>query len=336
MSIRKLFQCVMLAFGCTCFSSNGETASERTLPSPLAIHEACDSLWSQGKYNELYDYISNLSASNSDYLPICLAMIRRDEKYGGCYETALDKMKQLRKELECCYPLPSPIFLEELAAWEKRIADLASFYQSRGISQEKRRQLMDPREKTTFKFAKKWGCDEVFYTSPPLLFAERCLADVSIDPPPPSKRLLELNITNFYRLAESDLSLIERKAVAEHLVAHQLQLGNIPSILANLHESLALYTFDASAAALVKIGDDAIPVVLRDIEEQRSFTNKKMDIWIIARIGLISPEIRNALNKIIVDGDAESASMHHGKRQLAIIAKKTIAYLENRNAQRGK
>ena len=299
MFMRKLFRYVMLALVCTCFPTYGEKASGSTRLSPLAIHEICDSLWSQGKYSELYDYISNLSASNSNhYLPICLAMIRRDEKYGGCYETALDKIKRLRSELECCYPLPSPVFMEELAAWEKRIADLASFYQSRGISQEKRRQLMDPREKTAFKFAKKWGCDEVFYSAPPLLLGERCLAAVSSDTP--SERLLELNITNFYRLAESDLSLIDRKAVAEHLVAHQLQLGNIPSILANLHESLALYTFDASVAALVKNGDAAIPVVLRDMEEQRSFTNKMMDIWIIARIGIISPEIRNAL-KILKD-----------------------------------
>jgi len=80
-------------------------------------------------------------------------------------------------------------------------------------------------------------------------------------------------------------------------VARRVSGGDPKEVLQGLFEGASGYTGNASSDALVAMGAEAVPVILEKIADTRviSDIDKSQAIWVLVRIGVLTPEISDAL-----------------------------------------
>ena len=151
--------------------------SSDRMPFGVDLHRKCDELWREKKFDQLYAYIDALHREHNDYLPARLTYIKSLEQFGGHFEDMVREQVKLRAEMEGCFPLVSPVFIEIYEAWMVRTENASRFYLDGGVSREQRLKQMDPRHETTFHFQRKWGDASLFSLPPPLLLSGRRLVE---------------------------------------------------------------------------------------------------------------------------------------------------------------
>lgn len=296
------------------------------------IHRKCDVLWRKKKFDQLYAYIDALRKDHNDYLPARLAYIQSLEQFGGCFEDMVQEQVKLRAEMEECFPLVSPVFLEIYEAWMVRTENASRFYLDGGVSRERRLKQMDPRYEPNFHFPQQWGIESLFSTVPPLLLLRRELVECqNVD-------------LKFDEMTESDAKnalvrecvsgkggLLEVKRVARSLVMARFKKGGLAEVAATLVRGDALYTFDIGAEILIKGKSDSIPIILARMRTTTFMSDIEPYLWLLARIGILSSEVRKEIEACIdtFKGKDDLRSTH-----IVDYARRVLNYLEglNRNS----
>lgn len=293
------------------------------------IHRKCDELWREKKFNRLHSYIDELHRDQNDYLPARLAYIQSLKRFGGRFEDMVREQIKLRAELDVCFPLVSPVFMEIYEMWMVQTMNASRSYQERGVSYGQRLKQMDPRHKTTFHFPQKWGVESLFILSPPLLLSERRLVEslnkkecvyegtVSEAKEALAQILIKHNV---------DLPMLKRGA--KNLVQARFQHGGLQEVAANLMNFDSFYTFDISAAVLIRGGAESIPVILSNMQFTTSQSDNEVYLWLLARIGILGPEVRKGIEACI-DTYEEKEDLRSA--HIVAYAHRVLDYLESLN-----
>lgn len=304
------------------------------VPVGVELHRKCDELWRKKKFDRLYAYINALHREHNDYLPARLAYIQSLEQFGGRFEDMVKEQVKLRAEMEECFPLISPVFMEIYEAWMVRTENASRFYLDGGVSREQRLKQMDPRHEPNFHFPRKWGMESLFSTVPPLLLSRRKLveyqnAELSFD------EMTESEAKN--ALARECVSgkggLLGVKRVARSLVMARFKRGGLAEVAATLARGDALYTFDIGAEILIKEKNDSIPIILARMRATTFMSDIEPHLWLLARIGIQSPEVRRGIEACIdTYGKNEDLKSAH----IVAYAHRVLDYLEGLNRDSSK
>lgn len=293
------------------------------------IHRKCDELWREKKFNRLYAYIDALHREHNDYLPARLAYIQSLKRFGGRFEDMVRAQNKLRTELDVCFPLVSPVFMEVYEMWMVQTANASRSYQERGVSYGQRLKKMDPRHETTFHFSRQWGGESLFSLSPPLLLSERrlveslnkeeCVYEGTVSEA--KEALAQILIKH-----NDDLPMLKRGA--KNLVQSRFQHGGLQEVAANLVNFDSLYTFDISAAVLIRGEAESIPAILSNMQAATSNSDREVYLWLLARIGILTLEVRQAIESTI---DKYEEAKERSATHMVAYAHRVLDYLEKKD-----
>jgi hypothetical protein len=289
--------------------------SEKTAPSPAAIHQTLEQLWSSRRFEELTAYVGDLERSWDGYVPVQLARAIYSYKYGAQVEEAIDRLKILRSRLQTNIAASSPVFMELLDSRIRRYEDSKKFYLEQGIAREKRLADRNPLKTTEFKHSKHWGEEMLFFNAPEVFLTEsgvrsamkvyEATAVQSLDKV--SLKVLQNDV------GDEKKPMIERKAFAQELVRRRIAQGGVSNLLHSLRSGDIAYTYQDTIQALVRSGSAAIPGLIGYVNDPRWYVSEqKMAIWALVRIGAADSEVIQALQSVVARTDRADLAKYAG------------------------
>jgi len=294
----------------------------KTPPSSATIYDTLERLWSGRKFVEVNAYVKGLEKSWSHYVPVQLTLAIYSDHYGGQVEDTVVRLKTLREKLTAEAMAVSPVFLEFLDSRILMYSKTQEFYRRRGISRDDRLAQRNPLGKSTFKHAKHWGNEMMYFNAP-----EVFLTDQGIVPARPDKSMTDdagLKQKNVQQLLQGigndKAAMNARKAAVRELIEKRAAEGGLKEVARGLCEANMVYTYHDTVEELAKTGRDAVPSVLEILNDPSgSNTDKKCAIWALVRIGVVDPDVIQTLQAISSNTD---------RADLAKYAQNALQYLQ--------
>lgn len=300
-------------------------AEEANPPSSTTIFATLEQLWSNHKFVEVDAYVKTLEKSWSNYVPVQLTLAIYSDHYGGQVEETVARFKTLREKLNADVMAVSPVFLEFLDSRIVMYGKTQEFYQQHGVSRDERLAKRNPLGKSTFKHAKHWGEEMMYFNAPEVFLTEQGIIPAHPgESVPDDTGLKQKNAQQLLQSISDDTTTMDaRKAAARELVKKRAAKGDLKEVARGLDEANMVYTYRDTVEELAKVGRDAVPGVLDALNDPSgSNTDKKCAIWALVRIGVADPDVIQTLQTISENAD---------RADLAKYAQDALHYLQTKN-----
>lgn len=295
------------------------SVSKEFPPSSAEIYHTLDRLWRKGDFNVLDTYVIKLRKEWGHYLPAQLALAKYYYKVEVDVDKAIETLNVVNASLTNHMIHVSPLFKGELESLIRRYVETSSFRQGYGDTKEICFKRLNPRTMDPKKRGKSWMDETLFFNTPELLLTSEGIR--SVNPAPDS----EPSLSGIKVLQEDQLMtliggsytpILDRKAAVHELVSRRLASGKTDDLLKGLYEHRSLYTYHATADQVVKKGAEAVPALLACLDTHKIFTDRRMIIWPLIRIGDARPEVIQALEKVRDENPPSLRDSPYGKQAI--------------------
>ena len=314
--------CAILLFLLSALVPFFAMSEEARPPSSATIYDTLERLWSGRKFVKVDAYVKGLEKSWSHYVPVQLTLAIYSDHYGGQVEDTVARLKTLREKLTAEAMAVSPVFLEFLDSGILMYGKTQEFYRRRGISRDDRLAQMNPLGKSTFKHAKHWGDEMMYFNVPEVFLTEQGIVPARSDKSMTDDAgLKQKNVQQLLQGIGNDKAAMDaRKAAVRELIERRAAEGGPKEVARGLCEANMVYTYHDTVEELAKTGRDAVPSVLEILNDPSgSNTDKKCAIWALVRIGVVDPDVIQPLQAISSNTD---------RADLAKYAQNALQYLQ--------
>lgn len=262
-------------------------------PEPETIWDEFNSLWQDRKFDEFRLYTDGLVRKHSDYLPVKIADLIRNNRWGEQTEIYIKGLEALRDEIQQNPAAISPAFIENLNSEIEQQKSALQSYLERGIGPEERLKKYVPPNVDT-QDAHLLGL--LVSIAPPVVLSstgDYGFHDLRGDMAQ-SHDLSSLSDAELQRIMGDYLA-----SQAKRLAAAQ-QFGKVKggAALPTLVEILSgsnITAQESAALAISEYGSSAVPRVLSVLKNSNIKSSIENAAFALARIGVATPEVLDAL-----------------------------------------
>ncbi len=292
-------------------------------PTSSVIYKTLDELWGKGDFYEIDMYIDKLEERWGDYAPTQLAVAMYQFKCNVDVKKALSILENLDKSLSVDFISTSPVFFELLNSKIYRYKDTVRYYLKRGYTREYLQGKISPRKMVLSKRSKHWGEEMLFFNVPEVFITSDGVKYANVlNEPMQSKTLETFNKKDLSKVVCNDkISIVVRKEISQILIDYYATQGGVTNLVHHFRDGNIVYTYQDTVDALIEYGDDAIPVLIKYLNNYKySVDSQKMAIWALARMGDASPAVIDVLQSITTNTSSSILSQY---------AKDAMKYLQN-------
>lgn len=127
-----------------------EFAASADLPRFVEAIDRCESLWSNKKYEALFEYINELERAAPDYVPTRILAALRDEHFGEQYEDASSMIRVLTNLAQSVFCEVTPEFFPRLGQMADNADSAARIFERIGMDKDFRKANNDPRKRIEY------------------------------------------------------------------------------------------------------------------------------------------------------------------------------------------
>ena len=271
-------------------------------PSSAELYHNLNRLWKKGDFNMLDAYVNKLRSRWDNYLPVQLVLAKYYYNIEIDVDKAIEALNVMKASLTNNIIHVSPLFQEELESRIVRYAKTSVFRKTHGETRDSLFKRLNPRTMDPQKRGKSWMDENLFFNTPEILVTHEGIRPVkpASDSAPSLSNLKDMQEAQLMQIiGGSHTPVLDRKAAVAELVNRRLDSGKMEELLKGLYEPEGLYTYHATADQVVKKGAEAIPALLGCLRTRNKiFTDRRLIIWPLIRIGDARPEVIRALEEI--------------------------------------
>jgi len=291
---------------------------DTTLSSSIIIYAKIDSMWRNGRFDNIDSYVNKLNERSNTYIPTQIAYATYSHNCEVDIHKTIDLLAKIKEFIKDKLEYVSPVFEELLESTIIQYTKTEEFYNRNKVSQQFLWSIYNPRTMKPDKRSKRWGDENLFFNAPDVLVTNNLVVPVKpLETVAPSPSLMAKTEKELKLIICGDNTpIIERKAAVRALVAQRHAAG-LREVAKGLYEAELLYTYNDSADELVRAGAAAVPVILGLLNDPaQRISQKKFVIWPLVRIGNTRPEVLQTLQMLATNAAVSKDDRAYAERAL--------------------